>query len=70
MGAEMFLGLIADGLVTSRPMVNNNNTWRDPVLDPAVIQLQFDTIAYQKSGSVMTPFFIGRTHFCNTNLVI
>jgi aminopeptidase N len=53
LGSETFLGLVADSLPTARPMVNNVNNGDRVVENPQVIRLQFDTIAYQKSGSVM-----------------
>ena len=49
----MYSGLTYDGTTRSRPMVNNANNGDLKVETPAELSRQFDSIAYDKAGSVM-----------------
>ena len=49
----MYSGLTYDGTTRSRPMVNNANNGDLKVETPAEYSRQFDSIAYDKAGSVM-----------------
>ena len=50
---QMYSGLTYDGTTRSRPMVNNANNGDLKVETPAELSRQFDSIAYDKAGSVM-----------------
>ena len=50
---QTYSGLNYDGRITSRPMVNNANNGLLKVETPTEISRQFDSIAYDKAGSIM-----------------